>query len=258
MAKPEIGLSMLYLLGKPFRKMVEAIPETGMIHVEIVDDGLHSLDKRKVAMLKSVQDSCAIKYSVHAPFAGINIAQPSKYLLNATFKRLKKSISHASTLGCEMWVFHPGMRTGISMFYPSTDWARSLKSVDFLVKFARDHGVNAALENVMDPFIVKTVEEYEKFFAELNENVGLVLDTGHANIYGQVNHFAKELSSRIVHVHAHDNHGRGDEHLGIGYGNIDWKAFSELMKASAYDKAVMIESVEHIEESVRRLKELLA
>lgn len=258
MAKPEIGLSMLYLLGKPFKKMVETLPKTGMAHVEIVDDGLHSLDKKKVAMLKSVQNSFAIKYSVHAPFAGINIAQPSRYLLNATIKRLKKSISHASALGCEMWVFHPGMRTGISMFYPSTDWTRSLKSVDFLVKFARDHGVRATLENVMEPFVVKTAEDHKRFFAELNEDVGLVLDTGHANIYGQLEAFVKEFSGRIVHVHAHDNHGKGDEHLGIGYGNIDWEAFADLMKKTAYDRAVMIESVEHIEESIKRLKELFA
>jgi sugar phosphate isomerase/epimerase len=256
MVKAEIGLSMLYCLGQPFKKMADEILRTDMVHVEIVDDGLHELDRQKVALLKSIGKSYKKKYSVHAPFAGINIALPSRWLRNATVRRLKKSIVNASALECQVWVFHPGLRSGISMFYPGADWVRNLESVNLLVRFARDYGVEAAIENVMEPFVLKNVDEFDRFYAEFKEDVGLVLDTGHANLYGQLEDFVKDFSTKIVHVHAHDNRGKSDEHLGIGYGNIDWKRFAGLLKKASYERIVMVESVERVEQSVQRLKEL--
>jgi sugar phosphate isomerase/epimerase len=83
------------------------------------------------------------------------------------------------------------------------------------------------------------------------------LDTGHANITGELQRFLTELSDKIKHVHAHDNFGKVDQHLGIGDGNIDWKSTFELLKKASYKGIVMVESVEHVHESVQRLRQLL-
>jgi len=254
MAKPEIGVSMLYCLSEPFKKMVKKIPKAEIAYIEIVDDGLHELNKRRVKTLRDIGESYSLKYSVHAPFAGINIALQSNPLLNATLKRLKQSIVNANALNCHLWVFHPGMKTGISMFYPGMDWIRNLESVRLLLKFAGDHGVEVAIENVISMFLLKNVKDFKKFYDEINENIGLVLDTGHANINGQVEEFLTEFSDKIVHVHAHDNLGEVDQHLGIGYGNIDWENVAKLLKRANYDKTIVIESVERVEESVQKLK----
>jgi sugar phosphate isomerase/epimerase len=258
MTKPEIGVSMLYCLSEPFKKMVKKIPKAETAYVEIVDDGFHELNKQRVAMLKEIGESYGLKYSVHAPFAGINIAVQSKPLLNATLKRLKQSIVNASLLNCHLWVFHPGMKTGISMFYPGMDWTRNLESVRFLLKFAGNYGVEVAIENVISMFLMKNVEDFKKFYDDINENIGLVLDTGHANISGQLEEFLTVFSDRIVHVHAHDNLGEVDQHLGIGYGNIDWKNVAKLLQKANYNKIIVVESVEHVEESVQKLKQLFA
>jgi sugar phosphate isomerase/epimerase len=258
MTKPEIGVSMLYCLSEPFKKMVKKIPKAETAYVEIVDDGFHELNKQRVAMLKEIGESYGLKYSVHAPFAGINIAVQSKPLLNATLKRLKQSIVNANALNCHLWVFHPGMKTGISMFYPGMDWARNLESVRLLLKFAGNHGVEVAIENVISMFLLKNVEDFKKFYSEINENIGLTLDTGHANINGQVEEFLSKFPDKIVHVHAHDNLGEVDQHLGIGYGNIDWENVARLLKRANYDRTITIESVEHVEESVQKLKRFFA
>lgn len=258
MARFEIGLSMLYCLGAPFKKMVAEIPKVQATHIEIVDDGLHALDKKKAATLNEVKRSYGIRYAVHAPFAGVNIALPTRSLLNATLKRLKESIINASALDCEMWVFHSGMMTGISMFYPGTDWVRNLEGVRLLVKFAEDHGLKASIENGMTPFVLKDVEEFKRFYSEVDGDVGLTFDAGHANLVGQVESFLMEFPERIVHVHAHDNYGKHDQHLGIGYGNINWDRFASLLKRASCCKVVMVESFEHIEESMHKLRQLLA
>ena len=86
--------------------------------------------------------------------------------------------------------------------------------------------------------------------------MGLALDIGHANTYGQVEDFLTKFSDKIVHVHAHDNLGEIDQHLGIGYGNIDWEKAAKLLKRANFDKTIIIESVEHVEESMARIEHL--
>lgn len=258
MTKPEIGVSMLYCLSKPFKTMTQEIPKTGVHHVEIVDDGLHQLNKRRVSTLRDIGESYNIKYSVHAPFAGTNIALHSKPLLNATLKMLKQSMANAAELNCHLWIFHPGMNTGISAFYPGMDWTRNLQSTRSLLEFARDYGVEISIENGLNFFLMHNVEDFEKFYKDIEENIGLTLDTGHANINAQLNNFLTEIPDKIVHIHAHDNLGKTDEHLGVGYGSIDWQNVAKLLKKAGFSKVVTVEAVEHVEESIQRLKQLFA
>ena len=258
--KIKFGVSMLYTLGEPFSKMVRCIPALGAEYIELVDDGLHALNNTRVKTLNEVAKSHGIKYTLHAPFADINIASPSKPMLNASLKRLKKSMAFAKALNAEMWVFHPGIKTGISMFYPGQDWAQNIKSIHTLYKSAEEHGLQIALENVPEPFpfTMKTVEHFSQFYKETSLDLGLVLDVGHAQINKQIDLFLRTFKDKLVHIHASDNMGEIDQHLGIGYGKIDWQQFAKTLIEIAYDKIVMVESVEHVPESLKQLMQLLA
>jgi sugar phosphate isomerase/epimerase len=260
MPKPKIGLSMLYCLGEPFNKMVQHLATAKTQYIEVVDDGLHTLSKKRVSILNEAAKSKDVEYTVHAPFADINIASLSKSLLNATLKRLKQSIAYTSALNAQVWVFHPGIQTGISPFYPGRDWKQNIESIRALHKTAVEHGVKIALENVPEPyaFAMKSVEDFSKFYKETNLDIGLVLDVGHANLNGQIELFLRTFTDKIAHIHASDNMGETDQHLGIGYGRISWQRFAETLKEIAYDKTVIVESVEHVEESLQKLKTLLA
>lgn len=260
MVKAKIGLSMLYCLGESFRKMTRRLHRVPTANIEIVDDGLHTLDKKKVTTLVEIAASYNLRFSVHAPFADINVASPSKPLLNAMLRRLEKSISFASALDAYIWVFHPGLKTGISMFYPGMDWLQDQKTIKRLLNIASNHGVKVAIENMPEPFsfLMKSVNDFSRLYQEINEDIGLVFDVGHANLDGQIERFLTDFADKIVHVHAHDNDGTHDQHLGIGYGNIDWKNFAKKLERISYDKTVIVESVEHVEESVQTLNRLLA
>jgi len=54
MAKPEIGLSMLYCLNEPFKSLLKRLREVNVKHIELPDEGLHALNKRRVKNLKEV------------------------------------------------------------------------------------------------------------------------------------------------------------------------------------------------------------
>jgi sugar phosphate isomerase/epimerase len=149
------------------------------------------------------------------------------------------------------------MKTGISMFYPGKDWARNLESVRSLLRYARQHNVEPAIENVMEPFIMKTAEDFKRFYRELDDEIGMVLDTGHAHLYGELENFLTGLSDKIVHMHVHDNDGKSDRHLAVGCGSVDWNRFGALVKETKFEGVVVVESVDRVEESQDRLRRLL-
>ena len=260
MPKTKVGVSMLYCLGEPFNRMVKRLGTMNTRYIEILDDGTHELDKKRVATLKAAAKSYELEYSLHAPFADINIASPSKTMLNASMKRLKQSMVYASALDAKIWVFHPGAKTGISQFYPGADWKQNSKSIQELYKVAEEYGVNIALENLPAKyyFYMSKPEEFVRFYRETNLPVGIVMDVGHAHLEGQIEPFFNMLANKIVHIHASDNDGSDDQHLGIGQGKIDYKWFQQTLKKMGYDKSVIVESMTNVPESIQKLKQLLA
>ena len=84
--------------------MVKHLATVKTPYIEVVDDGLHTLSKKRVSILNEAAKSKGIEYTVHAPFADINIASSSKPLLNAMLKRLKQSIAYANALNAQVWV----------------------------------------------------------------------------------------------------------------------------------------------------------
>jgi sugar phosphate isomerase/epimerase len=256
--KPEIGLSMLFCLGEPFPSLLKHLQEVDVSHIEICDEGSHTLNSRRVKALKKVTDAQDLDLVVHAPFAGINIAIPIPVLRRTTLKRLEKSIIYASQLDCRLWLFHPGLQTGVSHFYPGMDWQLNMDSVRTLLKIARKEGVEIAIENVPEPypFVIKNVQDFSRFYDELNDDIGIVLDVAHANLNHQIQDFLRQFPKKIVHMHVSDNDGVQDLHLGIGYGTIDWESVAKEIKKAEYGNIIMLESIEHVKESLQTLRKL--
>ena len=259
MSKAKVGVSMLYCLGEPFNRMVKRISTMDTKTIEILDDGTHDLTKTRIALLKETAKSQNIEYSLHAPFADINIASPIKPILNASMKRLRQSLQNASEMDAKLWVFHPGQRTGIGQFYPGADFKCMCQSIRELYKDAEEYGVNIALENLPAKywFLMNTPEEFIRMYKETNLPIGITMDLGHANLEKQIQPFFNLLADKIIHIHASDNDGADDQHLGIGEGNIDWNWFAQTLRKNGYDKSVIVESMTHVPESIQKLKGLL-
>jgi sugar phosphate isomerase/epimerase len=127
-----------------------------------------------------------------------------------------------------------------------------------LLKIGRKEGVKIAIENVPEPypFILKNVQDFSRFYDELNDDIGLVLDVAHANLNHQIQDFLRQSPEKIVHMHVSDNDGAYDMHLGIGYGTIDWESVAKAVKEAKYSNVIMLESIEHVEESLQTLRKL--
>lgn len=260
MSKAKVGVSMLYCLGEPFNRMVKRLSATGTRYVEILDEGTHELNKARIDKLKEAAKSYNLEYSLHAPFADVNIASPIKPMLNASHKRLKQSMANANALDAKLWVFHPGQKTGIGQFYPDADYKQNTQSIQQIYAEAEEYGLNIALENMPGKywFLMSTPKEFLRFYRETNLPLGITLDLGHANLEGQIQPFFNLLSDKIVHVHASDNDGSDDQHLGVGDGKIDYAWFAQTLKKNGYDRNIIVESMTNVPESLQKLRQLLA
>lgn len=256
----EIGLSMLYSLRYPFSHMTEQLRTVDVRHVEVLDESYHALNSRRVKILKEISQSRGLNLSVHAPFVDVNIASPNSSFRRVVLKRLERSLRLASTLDATLWVFHSGLRTGVSHFHPEEDWRLNLQSIRELLGAASEIGVRMTIENTPEPFafILKGVDDFARFYDDLGDvDLGLTLDVGHANVNGQIYEFVEEFSGRLVHVHASDNDGTFDSHLGIGEGNIDWNKVAASLKNINYRGVVIVESERKTGESIQKLAEVL-
>lgn len=256
----EFGISMLHCLGEPFKTMTNKLESIDINLIEIVDDGYHTLNKKRIAILKEISKSYKIEFTVHSPFADINISSPSKPMLNFMIKRLKRSIKFAKALAAKLWVFHPGIKTGISMFYPGMDWKQNIDSIKILSSYARELDIKIAIENLPNRygFIMNTPNHFQKLYEEPNlEDLGIVLDTGHSNLESKTEAFLRELPEKIFQIHISDNMGTDDQHLEVGHGNIDWNNFANILSEINYKKIIMIETVENVQSSLFKIKNLL-
>jgi sugar phosphate isomerase/epimerase len=261
MFEPKIGVSMLHTLGEPFNTMLKQLAKVETKYIEIVDDGFHTLNKQRVKALNEAAQSHGFKYTLHCPFADINIASPSKPMLNASLKRLKQSMAFAQQLNVELWVLHPGLITGITPFYPGSDWTQNVQSIRKLHKTAKEYGLRIAIENLPKKYgsVMKTPEDFKKLYAETGlTDIGIVLDMGHANLEAQIEPFLIQLPDKIFELHLSDNMGEQDQHLGIGYGKIDWQNIAQSLKRINFAGTVMVESVYNVPESLTKLRQLLA
>lgn len=259
MSKAKVGVSMLYCLGEPFNRMVKRLGAMETRYIEIVDDGIHELNKARVSQLREAAKSYNLEYTLHAPFADVNIASPIKPMLNASMKRLNQSLQNARVMDAKVWVFHPGQRTGIGQFYPGADFKTMCQSIKQIHAKAEELGVNIALENLPGKywFLMNTPEDFMRLYRETNLPVGITMDIGHANLEGQIEPFFSLLADRIIHIHASNNNGIEDQHNGVEDGNINYAWFAETLKKIGYDKTVVVESMQKLPESIRKLKQLL-
>jgi len=256
----EIGLSMLFCLGEPFSNMLKHLTEFDVRSLELVDEGLHALSQKRVAVLRRIALDKGLEFTVHAPFADINIASPNPVLRRVMLKRLEKSLGYAHELKCKQWVFHSGWKSGVSEFYPNLDWQTNLRSVRSLMATARRLNVDIAIENTPEPFsfLVKHMRDIALFYSELGNNMGLgmAFDVGHANTTKEIFDFIDKFGDKIVHVHVSDNEGKYDQHQGVGYGKIEWKAVAKALKAIKYKGVIVCESVDHVLESLETMRHL--
>jgi sugar phosphate isomerase/epimerase len=69
-----------------------------------------------------------------------------------------------------------------------------------------------------------------------------------------VRKYLEAFGDRLAHVHMHDNHGKEDEHLPLGKGNIDTHKVIRLLKEVNYDRTITFEVFSSHADAVRSMR----
>ncbi len=249
------AISTLVVYKNRFGNLVKILEENFRIqNWEIIDEGFHGLDEKKIVRLRDLASTQNLKYAVHAPFSSINLAEANPTLRGRFVEFMKESLEKTYKLEASIWVVHPGRLTPFTLFFPEEAWKAQIDALKSLVKEANKVGVKVVVENMIGVYSVfKTVEDGIKILENV-EDIGICLDVGHANVTGVLEEFIKKVPA-VQHIHVHDNHGVEDEHLAAGDGTIDWDWFVEQLKKIKYRGWIVAENYE-LKDSIKTLERL--
>jgi len=83
--------------------------------------------------------------------------------------------------------------------------------------------------------MAEKTEDFVFLFEKVNSPaIGLNLDTGHANVAGNLFELVKLFGPRVYNTHLHDTDGLTDGHLPPGEGTIPWDKFLSALRDVSY------------------------
>lgn len=175
--------------------------------------------------------------SLHGPCVTVNLADPddTQYL-----QRYEETFTYGKKVGASFIVVHTNERwSGDPAPYQERVKAR-LHKIERLAN--RIGGPKMLIENVgLGQYNLFDAAAYVALFEEFPTAVSLI-DVGHAHVNGwNIPHVVKALNSRIAAFHLHDNDGKGDQHLPIFAGTIDWDALTRAITTYAPDAVRVLE-----------------
>ena len=165
------------------------------------------------------------RITLHGPFEGVDPGSAETAMQESSQRYLGRLVDAVAVMQPTHVVCHTG-------FHPDThadglaDWrSRSRRAWTETASAMARSGARLLLENVHE----RSPEEMASMVQGI-DHLGLCLDTGHLNAYGNgdLPGWEASLGGRTAEVHLHDNHGMADEHLAPGRGTIDFAPLVSL------------------------------
>jgi sugar phosphate isomerase/epimerase len=205
-------------------------------------------------------------YSFHAPFADhIDISSSDVNLREQAFVEIIRAAEAAATFQVRYFVIDPGPEHW-DLKQQKERLDRLKCAADTLNRVAercQELGIACVLENKLPHLLFAQTSDLLWILTAMDTvDVGVCLDTGHANVSGEIYSVMHKLDRHLRMIHAHDNHGRGDEHLVPSHGNIDWNRLLTELDRTGFRGAFILElasinDVQHLLAEARRGKRFL-
>lgn len=175
----------------------------------------------------------------------VHTADLTDRIRQASVAEMLDALETAVELGAEKVVFHPGLIRGMGSHVLPAAKALAMESIAAIAAAGEAAGLKLCIENMFPAYgAFFEPDEYLPIFDRFPK-LGLTLDSGHANIRSpggrRLLAFLDRFVDRLAHVHISDNSGKGDEHLPVGDGKVDFPALARRLVAVGYDDTVTFE-----------------
>lgn len=223
LSQVQVNLPLKDLLGR-YRSLAMALPlnlEVGL-DAQAIDD----LGPEDLATAKGMLEGRRV--TAHLAFMDLAPGSRDPRVRELGRNRLMDAAEIAGQLQAEQAVAHLGFdhRTNSEL----EDWVeRAAPVFAELADALADQGCRLALENVFeqDPGLHLLLVEA---MAKLSQTqVGFCLDAGHALAFSSTSleKWWQAFLPGLWELHLHDNRGRGDDHLPVGWGEVNWSIIAE-------------------------------
>lgn len=243
----QVGLSTGCFYQMDVFNILEDIRDSGLSIIEICSYpphlDYHDLEKVRAAS-KRIQELGLEPFSFHAPFADeIDITSLNEEQRNYSIHEIFQAAQAAAALGVIHFVIHPGPEKE-GKPPPEEHLRRMENAAEALNKvsaFCQNHNMNLILENMLPHLLFGQTSDLLWIMGALDQrNLGICLDTGHANLSGDLDTVMYKLSGHLKMVHAADNKGKYDDHMAPGKGYIDWhKLISKLIETGFHGAFIL-------------------
>jgi sugar phosphate isomerase/epimerase len=184
-------------------------------------------------------------YSFHAPFAEhIDVSSSDAARRKQALFEIDRAAEAAATFQVRYFVIHPGPEhwdlKDQKQRLDRLKWAA--ETLNQVAERCHQLGIGCVLENKLPHLLFAQTSDLLWILTTMETvNVGVCLDTGHANVSGDIYSVMHKLGQHLHMIHAHDNHGRGDEHLAPGNGNINWNRFLTELDRTGFRGGFILE-----------------
>ena len=234
------------VFGEEFSDL-KSIERLNNIRDKITDIGMENI--------RDLMNNLDIEFiDVHGPF-DVSDLFPKSFVnwIDRAVRKLVKWFNICGELNIPVIVLHPIENVGLEV---NIEYFRRLS------KIAAEYGVKIAVENYgyLHNFYSRINNIVETIIKVGSDNLGICLDTGHANIEvytGRVDESIYESNGYLLATHVSDNDGLSDQHLFPGKGIIDWKKVFKAFKEIKFSKPLNLEVPGETGYSLEERKEYL-
>jgi sugar phosphate isomerase/epimerase len=167
--------------------------------------------------------------TLHGPFIDLSAGSPDPAIRRITRRRLEQLLELVPLFRPLSVVCHAGYDAKRYGYFKETWSENSIALWSWMADRVAEHGARLMLENVYED----GPEDIQFLFDNLKDKkAGFCLDTGHSSAFGQADLKAwlDTLGPCLGQLHLHDNFGRGDEHLAMGNGVVDFSIVFKYLK----------------------------
>jgi len=239
---------------------VELYKKAGFDGVELIfDRGYLTVDstQKEIENLRRTITSSGLEISGVMAGPKLNwrmpVTHPDESIREKAVKNFKRALEIVSELGAENLLMVPGVVTEDTGYEEAYD--RSRRAIAEIAAKAEEVGVNLALENVANRFLLSPLEMREFIDSFRNKWVGMYLDVGNI-LYcraGYPEDWIRIMGHRIKRVHVKDCTKDGR----ITYlleGEVNWPKVMEALKDIGYNSYLTAELFPYKYYPLRMLK----
>jgi sugar phosphate isomerase/epimerase len=241
---------------------LEDVRRGGFLMIEVCSGPRHLdyNDARAVERAARLIDDLGMEaYSFHAPFdRSIDITAREDDRRRHALDEIMRAAEAAARMHTRYFVIHPGPER--SDGHTDEERLPALKRAAEVLRTiagrCRELGVGLVLENMLPHLLFGNTTDMLWILGAIESaSPGTCLDTGHANLTGDIESVMYKLSGHLQMLHANDNRGDGDDHLPPGKGGIEWRDLLSRLDRTGFSGGIILELSSEVGDTRERILE---